>query len=60
MKVLLQRSKESDGMTNNVSVSNSGMGMSKENVLSKFTGIFGVIFVVLTIAVSTLLVIDLK
>lgn len=58
--VLLQRSKESDGMTNNVSVSNSGMGMSKENVLSKFTGIFGVIFVVLTIAVSTLLVIDLK
>lgn len=58
--VLLQRSKESDGMTGNVSASNSGMGMSKENILSKWTGIFGFLFVVLTIAVSTLMVIDLK
>lgn len=58
--VLLQRNKESDGLTGNVSSNASGMGMSKENILSKWTGIFGFIFVVLTIAVSTLMVIDLK
>ena len=58
--VLLQRNKESDGLTGNVSSSASGMGMSRENILSKWTGIFGFIFIVLTIAVSTLMVIDLK
>ena len=56
--VLLQRNKESDGLTNNVSSNASGMGMSRENILSKWTGIFGFIFVVLTIAVSTLMVIN--
>ena len=58
--VLLQRDKQSDGLTGNVSSTNSGMGMSRENVLSKWTGIFGFLFIVLTIAVSTLMVIDLK
>lgn len=58
--VLLQRSKEGDGLTGNVSSNASGMGMSKENMLSKWTGIFGFMFVVSTIAVSTLMVIDLK
>jgi len=59
--VLLQRSKESDGLTGNVSsTNNSGMGMSRENVLSRWTGILGTIFVILTIAVSTMMVIDLK
>ena len=58
--VLLQRDKESDGLTGNVSSSSSGMGQSRENILSRWTSIFGVIFVVLTIAVSTLMVIDLK
>ena len=58
--VLLQRDKQSDGLTGNVSSSSSGMGMSRENVLSKWTGIFGFLVIVLTIAVSTLMVIDLK
>ena len=58
--VLLQRNKESDGLTANNSSSNSGMGMSRENILSKWTGIFGFLFVVLTIAASTLMVIDLR
>lgn len=58
--VLLQKSKESDGLTNNAASSASGMGMSKENILSKWTGIFGFLFVVLTVAVSTLMVIDLR
>lgn len=58
--VLLQRDKQSDGLTGNVSSTSSGMGMSRENVLSKWTGIFGFLFIVLTIAVSTLMVIDLK
>jgi len=58
--VLLQRDKESDGLTGNVTSSSSGMGKSRENILSRWTSIFGVIFVVLTIAVSTLMVIDLK
>ncbi len=56
--VLLQRNKESDGLTGNVASNASGMGMSRENILSKWTGIFGFIFIVLTIAVSTLMVID--
>ena len=58
--VLLQRDKESDGLTGNVSASSSGMGMSRENMLSRWTGILGTIFVILTIAVSTLMVINLK
>lgn len=59
--ILLQKSKESDGLTPNMSSNNtSGMGMSKENVLSKMTGFFGTLFVVLTITVSTMMVIDLK
>lgn len=58
--VLLQKNKESDGLTVNNSSSNSGMGMSRENILSKWTGIFGFLFIVLTIAASTLMVIDLK
>ncbi|MBO5142208.1 MAG: preprotein translocase subunit SecG [Clostridia bacterium] len=58
--VLLQRNKESDGLTGNAASSASGMGMSRENILSRWTGIFGFIFVILTIAVSTLMVIDLK
>lgn len=59
--VLLQRSKESDGLTPNMSSNNtSGMGMSRENILSKWTGILGTLFVILTIAVSTMMVIDLK
>lgn len=58
--VLLQRDKESDGLTGNVSASSSGMGKSRENILSRWTSIFGVLFVILTIAVSTLMVIDLK
>jgi len=58
--VLLQKNKESDGLTGNVSSNASGMGMSRENILSKWTGIFGFLFIVLTIAVSTLMVIDLK
>lgn len=56
--VLLQKSKESDGLTSNAASNTSGMGMSRENILSKWTGIFGFIFIVLTIAVSTLMVID--
>ena len=56
--VLLQINKESDGLTGNVASNASGMGMSRENILSKWTGIFGFIFIVLTIAVSTLMVID--
>lgn len=58
--VSLQKSKEEDGITGNVSSSASGMGMSRENLLSRWTGIVGVIFIVSTIAVSTLMVIDLK
>lgn len=58
--VLLQKNKESDGLTGNVSASTSGMGMSRENILSRWTGIFGFIFIVSTIAVSTLMVIDLR
>ena len=58
--VLLQRNKESDGLTGNVASTNSGMGMSRENLLSKCTSIFGVLFVIFTIAASTLMVIDLK
>ena len=56
--VLLHINKESDGLTGNVASNASGMGMSRENILSKWTGIFGFIFIVLTIAVSTLMVID--
>lgn len=59
--VLLQKNKESDGITGNVtSTNNSGMGMSRENVLSRWTGILGTIFVILTIAVSTMMVVDLQ
>lgn len=58
--VLLQKNKESDGLTGNVSSTSSGMGMSKENMLSRWTGIFGFLFIVLTIVSSTLMVIDLK
>ena len=58
--VLLQKNKESDGLTGNVSATNSGMGMSRENILSRLTGILGTIFIILTIAVSTLMVIDLR
>lgn len=58
--VLLQRDKESDGLTGNVTSSSSGMGMSRENMLSKWTAILGTIFVILTIAVSTLMVVNLK
>ena len=59
--ILLQKSKESDGLTPNMGSNNtSGMGMSKENILSKWTGILGTLFVILTIAVSTMMVIDLK
>ena len=58
--VLLQKNKESDGLTGNVSATNSGMGMSRENILSRWTGILGTIFIILTIAVSTLMVIDLR
>lgn len=58
--VLLQKNKESDGLTGNVASTSSGMGMSRENILSKWTGIFGFLFVVLTIVSSTLMVIDLK
>ena len=58
--VLLQRDKQEDGLTGNVSSTSSGMGMSRENRLSRWTGVFGVLFVVLTIAVSTFMVIDLK
>lgn len=58
--VLLQKSKEGDGLTGNVSSSVSGMGMSRENMLSRWTAIFGVLFIIFTIAVSTLMVIDLR
>lgn len=58
--VMLQKSKE-DGFAGGGTVNNtSGMGMSKDNILSRWTAILGTVFVVLTIAVSTLMVIDLK
>ena len=57
--ILLQKDKGSDGITGNVTASSSGMGMSRENMLSKLTGILGTFFVVLTIIVSTMMVVGL-
>ncbi len=58
--VMLQKSKEGEGVSGNSASSNSGMGMSRDNTLSRLTGIVGTVFVVLTIVVSTMMVVDLR
>ncbi len=58
--VMLQKSKEGEGVSGNTVSSNSGMGMSRDNTLSRLTGIVGTVFVVLTIVVSTMMVVDLR
>lgn len=57
--VLLQSDNESGG--NIVSGGNSStMGMSRDGKLAKYTKIVGVIFVVLTIATSTVMLINVQ
>ena len=58
--VMLQKLKEGNGITDQGNEKGSGMGLSNEKKLSIYTIIFGVAFVVFTIASSTLLFQDLK
>ena len=58
--VMLQKLKEGDGLTGSTNEGASGMGLSKDKVYSRWTIIFGVLFVISTIAASTLIYTDLK
>ena len=53
--VMLQKLKEGDGLTGSTNEGSSGMGLSKDKVFSRWTIIFGVIFILATIAASTLM-----
>ncbi len=58
--VMLQKLKEGDGLTGSTNEGGSGMGLSKDKVFSRWTIIFGVIFVLSTIAASTLMYTSLR
>ena len=58
--VMFQKLKEGNGITDQGNQNASGMGLSNERKLSIYTIIFGVAFVVFTIASSTLLYQDLQ
>ncbi|MBR6253215.1 MAG: preprotein translocase subunit SecG [Clostridia bacterium] len=58
--VMLQKLKEGDGLTGSTNEGASGMGLSKDKIYSRWTIIFGVIFVIATIASSTLMYNSLK
>ena len=58
--VMLQKLKEGDGLTGSANEGSSGMGLSKDKIYSRWTIIFGVVFAISTIALSTLLYMNLK
>ncbi len=57
--VMLQKLKEGDGLSDSTNEGASGMGMSKDKKLSRLTIVFGILFVVFTIAASTFIYNDL-
>lgn len=59
--VMLQKLKEGNGLVGSQgNEGGSGMGMSNEKKLSRYTIIFGIAFAVFTIVSSTLIYQDLK
>lgn len=57
--VMLQKLKEGNGLVGSANEGSSGMGMSNEKKLSRYTIILGIAFVVFTIVSSTLIYQDL-
>ena len=58
--VLLQSDKGEGNIVTGYSENNNGMGMSRDKKLARLTGWVGAIFVVLTIATSTLMLLNIK
>ncbi len=57
--VMFQKLKEGNGLSGSTNEGASGMGMSKDKKLSRFTILFGILFVVFTVIASTLIYRDL-
>ena len=53
--VMLQKLKEGDGLSGSSNEGASGAGLSKDKKLSRLTVLFGILFVIFTIASSTMI-----
>lgn len=58
--VMLQKLKEGDGLTGSTNEGASGMGLSRDKIFSRWTIIFGVVFVISTLGASALMYNSLK